>query len=349
MDHWPDIAQLPLVIDSVAHGRIDPPAGFGEAHATRTIHFEGAGCEGIGEDITLFLGDAPELPLAGEWTLGSFCEHLDALEQWPEADPDPQFGDMARRWRNWAFESAALDLALAQSGRNLQDVVGREARPVRYVNSFGMQDADIVGTARRRLERYPQLRFKLDVTASWTDEVAADLAATGAVDIVDFKGRYGMEIEDPAALPALYERVIAAFPDALIEDPHDLPEITAIVAPHAHRVSYDAPVHTVADLDTQPVDAQTCNIKPSRIGRLCDLFALYDACERRGVAIYGGGMGELGIGRGQIQLLAATFSPDGPNDIAPSAFNALVPEPGLPLSPLDPRPAAAGFRRLPDA
>ena len=33
--------------------------------------------------------------------------------------------------------------------------------------------------------------------------------------------------------------------------------------------------------------------------------------------MYGGGMGELGVARGQIQLLAAMFSPDGPNDIAP--------------------------------
>jgi hypothetical protein len=51
---------------------------------------------------------------------------------------------------------------------------------------------------------------------------------------------------------------------------------------------------------------------------LRDLFALYAACEERGVALYGGGMGELGVARGQIQLLAAMFSPDGPNDIRAS-------------------------------
>ena len=60
-------------------------------------------------------------------------------------------------------------------------------------------------------------------------------------------------------------------------------------------------------------------------------------------------MGELGVARGQIQLLAALFSPDGPNDIAPPGFNALDPAPGLPESPLDPDPAPAGFRRRPDA
>ncbi len=45
---------------------------------------------------------------------------------------------------------------------------------------------------------------------------------------------------------------------------------------------------------------------------------------------YGGGQYELGAGRGQIQLLAALFHPDGPNDIAPGGYDALDPEPGLP-------------------
>ena len=61
--------------------------------------------------------------------------------------------------------------------------------------------------------------------------------------------------------------------------------------------------------------------------------------------MYGGGMGELGVARGQIQLLASMFSPDGPNDIAPSDFNALDPAPGLETSPLLVRPAATGLRR----
>ena len=168
------------------------------------------------------------------------------------------------------------------------------------------------------------------------------------MQIVDFKGRYGLELEDPDGLPALYERVLAGLPDALVEDPHDRPEITALLEPHAARVSFDAPIHTVADLDAQPLRAQTFNIKPSRVGRLSDLFALYAACEERGLALYGGGMGELGVARGQIQLLAAMFSPDAPNDIAPPGFNALEPAAGLPPSPLAADPAPAGFRRNAD-
>ena len=37
---------------------------------------------------------------------------------------------------------------------------------------------------------------------------------------------------------------------------------------------------------------------------------------------YGGGQYELGVGRGQIQYLAAIFHPDAPNDIAPAGYDA---------------------------
>ncbi len=346
MDCWPAVAELPLTIAALDYGQLDPGPGFGEAHSSRLVRLAGDGHEGLGEDITLFMEQPPpDLVLAGRWTLGDFCEHLAGVEQW---SAPPQW-EMARRWRNWAYESAALDLALAQAGRALHDVVGREPRPVTYVNSLGLGEPASVGTILRRLERYPSLRFKLDAAVTWTPEIVDALVGTGAVHTIDFKGQYGLEVEDEAALAELYERLLAQFPDALIEDPHDLPAIAALVEPHTGRVSYDAPIHTVADLDAVPVAARTFNVKPSRVGRLCDLFALYAACEDRGLAMYGGGMGELGVARGQIQLLAAMFSPDGPNDIAPPGFNALDPQEALPSSPLEPDPAPTGFRRRPDA
>jgi hypothetical protein len=80
------------------------------------------------------------------------------------------------------------------------------------------------------------------------------------------------------------------------------------------------------------------------VGRLRDLFALYAACEERGLAMYGGGMGELGPARMQIQLLASLFHPDGPNDVAPPAFNLPEPVEGLPASPLVVSKPPFGFR-----
>src|SRR5205085_2557646 len=95
-----------------------------------------------------------------------------------------------------------------------------------------------------------------------------EVAATGAVDTIDFKGHYGIEVEDPEALGALYDRVLAAFPDAYLEDPHDLPGIAERLADELERVSYDAPIHGAADIGATPLAARVVNVKPSRIGGL---------------------------------------------------------------------------------
>jgi hypothetical protein len=171
-----------------------------------------------------------------------------------------------------------------------------------------------------------------------------DLVATGAVDILDFKGQYGLETGEIAALASMYEHALDRFGDVILEDPHDLPEIGGLVAPHAARVSYDAPIHAVADLDATPLASRIVNVKPSRLGSLSALFDLYDHCERQGLGMYGGGMGEIGVGRGQVQLLASMFHADAPNDVAPAAFNAPELADGLAPSPLAPPTDLTGFR-----
>src|SRR5207237_8606196 len=79
-----------------------------------------------------------------------------------------------------------------------------------------------------------------------------EVAATGAVDTIDFKGQYGFEVKDPEALAALYDHVLAAFPDAYLEDPHDLPEIEQRLGDHLARVSYDAPIRDAEDIGATP-------------------------------------------------------------------------------------------------
>jgi L-alanine-DL-glutamate epimerase-like enolase superfamily enzyme len=251
---------------------------------------------------------------------------------------------VALRLRNWAFESAALDLALRQAGRALHDVLGMEPRAVRFVNSLGLGEEPSIEPVRRRLERSPGVRFKLDAEVTWAPELVDEVAATGAVDTIDFKGQYGFEVEDPQALGALYDRVLAAFPDAYLEDPHDLPEIAQRLGDHLERVSYDSPIRNAQDIGATPLAARVVNVKPSRIGSLRALFDVYARCAREGRPMYGGGMGELGVGRGQIELLAALFHADAPNDVAPSAYNEDDPRGDLPASPLAPRPEPTGFR-----
>jgi L-alanine-DL-glutamate epimerase-like enolase superfamily enzyme len=295
------------------------------------------------EDGTSLHEARPTLPLAGEWTLAGFCDHLATLDPWPK----PPEWEVARSWRNWAFESAALDLALRQAGRPLHDVLGLEPQPLRFVNSLGLGEDPSIEPVRRRLARSPGVRFKLDAETTWSPALVEEVAAAGAVDTIDFKGHYGLEVKDPEALGPLYDHVLAAFPDAYLEDPHDLPEIAQRLCDQLDRVSYDAPIHSAEDIGATPLAARVVNVKPSRIGSLRALFEVYARCTRERRPMYGGGMGELGVGRGQIELLAALFHADAPNDVAPSAYNEDEPEGGLPPSPLTPRPEATGFRWAP--
>jgi hypothetical protein len=196
----------------------------------------------------------------------------------------------------------------------------------------------------RRLESYPTLRFKLDPVSGWDDELIAKLVETGAVDSVDFKGHYKGTVVDQPPDPALYERVVRAFPDAWIEDPALTDETDPLLEPHRDRITWDAPIHSVADIDALPFAPKMVNIKPSRFGPLASLFAGYDYCEQHGIGAYGGGQFELGPGRGHIQYLASLFHPDTPNDVAPSDYNLHEPPAGLPASPLEPAIDSVGFR-----
>ena len=300
---------------------------------TTVVRLRGDGHEGEGEDVTWYteaheqhLAAGAVLPLAGSWTLESFSEAL--------AIDEP--------WRRWAYESAALDLALRQSSRSLADAVGREARSINFVASPGLGEPPTVDPVRRFLELYPELRFKLDPSGEWTEELIAELAATGAVVTVDMKAYYAQDDVPPD--PELYRRVAEGFGEALIEDPAQVPETLAVLEPHRDRVTWDAPIHSLADVEALPFRPRALNSKPSRFGTLQALLEFYDWAEAEGIALYGGGMFELGPGRGQIQYLASLFHPDAPNDVAPGGYNAREPQPGLPRSPL-PRPGNdPGFR-----
>jgi hypothetical protein len=109
-------------------------------------------------------------------------------------------------------------------------------------------------------------------------------------------------------------------------------------------VTWDAPIHSVQDIENAPWPPRSINIKPSRFGSVRRLFDAYDYCAAHDIAAYGGGQWELGPGRGHIQYLASLFHPDTPNDVAPGGYNAPEPPRGLPESPLEPTPAATGFR-----
>jgi len=347
MNTYSLVSDLPVEIDSYElEGRSVQVSPEFERRTT-VIRLRGRDEEGIGEDVTYsaedqeaFQAEGPSLPLAGSHhTVDSFSELLERLSLWPSGPGLEQF----RPYRRWAFESAALDLALRQAGQSLAQVLARRPKPVRFVASMRFGDPATIAPLRAWLDLYPDLRVKLDPTATWDESLVADLVATGAVDILDFKGAYeGTPVDQPPD-PTLYARVALAFPDAWLEDPALDEETDPVLEPHRTRITWDAPIHSVADIAGLPFPPRTLNFKPSRFGSIRRLFEGYDHCEENAIGMYGGGQFELGPGRGQIQYLASLFHPDSPNDVAPAAYNA-KPAPGLPTSPLAPQPEKAGFR-----
>jgi hypothetical protein len=342
------IRDLPLVVDSYSLEPLEAEVSSEFTRLSTVIRLSGGGHDGVGEDVTydaldhIALQDAgPEHPLAGEWTIESFSNELDLLELFPS----PPVREPSLDYRRWAFESASLDLALRQAGRSLAEVMERDPRPVTFVVSLRLGEPATIEPVRRRLESYPTLRFKLDPTNSWTEELVQELVDTGAVDSVDLKGLYRGTVVDVQPDPALYAMVAEAFPHAWIEDPDlSVPELSEALSGAHDRITWDAPIHSIRDIEALPFPPKMVNVKPSRFGPLHELFATYDYCEERGIGAYGGGQFELGPGRGQIQYLASLFHPDTPNDVAPSLYNLAEPPAGLPVSPLEPRVEPIGFR-----
>jgi hypothetical protein len=345
------LAELPLEIDSYT---LEPRSRRWSPEferLTTIIHLHGGGEEGLGEDVT-YAPDlqtaqqekGPVLPLAGRWTLDTFSQQLDDFDLFHGADPGmPAFRD----YRRWAFESAAADLALRQAGRSLADVLGREPEPIHFVVSLRLGEPPSIEPVTRRLAAYPGLQFKLDYAAAWDEELLAALAATGAVESIDFKGAYKGTPVDVDTVPELYRRCAEVFPQAWLEDP-DLtdPGADEALRPFRDRITWDAPIHGVADIEALPFQPRTINVKPSRIGTWKKLLHTYEWCAERGITNYGGGQSELGVGRGQIQYLASIFHAAEANDIAPSGYDWLdFPESGLPSNPLPPDLEPTGFRR----
>ena len=313
------------------------------------IVLRGGGREGRGEDVTYAAEDHDDYPaalaLAGEWTLDDFSRHLGGLELFPGRPPQQE---SFRNYRRWAFESAALDLALRQQGRSLGAALGLDYRPVRFAVSTRL---DIVPW----LAVDPDLEFKLDPTPEWDLETMRRIAATGRVRVLDFKSFYeGSPVDNPPD-PVQYRSAADVFPATILEDPAlEGPAREALRGEEA-RFSFDAPVHSWDDVVALTARAwagaptggiagtlRHLNIKPSRFGSLRALLECVESARAAGTELYGGGQFELGVGREHIQALASLFYPAGSNDVAPRDYHGEA-RAGVPRSPLVPLVQAPGF------
>ncbi|MEI7760688.1 MAG: hypothetical protein WCJ67_07950 [Thermoleophilia bacterium] len=301
----------------------------------------GRGEEGRGEDVTFDVADRRALLDAGlpeglyaAQTVGD----VTALLRDCKLTAAPPRWEAVHRYRFWAIEAAALDLALCQGGIGIAEALGRTPSPLHFVVSRKVDgNEDFLDLLRR----FPGLSFKLDVTSGWTEAVASTIAASGAVATLDLKGTSPGSSVYLEPDPALYERVSRLFPTVWLEDPGLTPATARVLAAHRARIAWDEPVGSVDDV---PVEAGAVNVKPARIGSIQGVLSLLEHCARCAIPVYGGGQSEIGPGRGQAQILASLFYPTAPNDLAPPGYNDAGPGTKLPPSPLAPVAGVTGFR-----
>lgn len=310
------LAGLTVAVDGAA-GRCaevalpDYPDG---SRPTGVVTLSGGGERGSGELVAFTMREqqhfrddvVPRVP-AGRGRLDAFADAVRAIARTP--------------WERAALEAAAIDLALRQARTNCAQLLGIVPAPARYVLSFGpLADPTTALAAAEPLD------VKLDAHPGWSDDALAALAASGRVAVVDWKG---------GGTRADHERVHAALPEALVEDPAAgggawSPGLVA-------RLAADAPIVTAADVERADAPGAAVNLKPARMGGVLEALDAAARCARLGCPIYLGGMWEVGPGRQQLRVLAALVAPDGPNDVAPLTHAG----PRPPRLKLD--PAAIGF------
>jgi hypothetical protein len=340
VSHYDAVSDLDLRIDAIGAERHEQQVP-GMTRATTVVELrDGKGTVGRGEDVTYATAahDAFDPAafdgLTGAYTVDSFSRAVAERDLFPGHDPDQA---AYRNYRRWAFESAALDLALRRSGTGLASALGRAYDPVRFVASPRLGDPPSADRARALREAHPDLGLKLDPTPGWDEALIDALNGVGGVRTLDLKGWYSGTAVDQPADPDLYARVRDAFPAALIEDPAVTEATRPVLEPAVDRLAWDYPVTRPGDLDALPFEPRHVNVKPSRFGSVERLFDTIGRCRDRGIDLYGGGQFELDVGRAHCQAIASLWYPDGPNDLAPSAYNGADADPAaLSGPPLDP-------------
>ena len=133
----------------------------------------------------------PSADLRGAHTIRSLSARLDAMDRFPGVDEVPAMWQAMADYRRWAFESAALDLALRQAGMSLGTRSGSSTAPVRFCVSAA-RPGGVAGASTRRWSSSSTRR------RTGAREYMERLQATGRVACVDLKSYYeGTVVDNP--------------------------------------------------------------------------------------------------------------------------------------------------------
>jgi hypothetical protein len=347
MKFYRQIADLSLDIEEYNFNIVQSDTSSGFTRATTVISLHGNGETGYGEDVATdptvhqtLVEENPDFPLRDAFTHHEFSTAIDSIDLYHGHVPPHE---IFRNYRRWAFESAALDLALKQNDTNLAALLGYEYNPIRFVVSTRLGEPSTFDRIETLLQYNPDLEFKLDPTPDWSDRLINQLTDSGRVQILDLKGNAPRTSLAQPANPDLYQRIIDAFPDSILEDPVFTDETRPLFTGHEDRVSWDAQITGVESVESVPFQPEFLNIKPQRFGSVESLLDTIEYCKQNSIRPYGGGQFELDVGRKYLHELASLFYPEAPNDVAPRIYNKSEIAGDLPRSPLSPPTDSPGL------
>ena len=345
------LADLPLEVEDYTLERararrlqrLHPPV---DRHPPR-----GGGHEGLGEDVTYDGVDhvasrTPGRPAAGR-----------ALHAWRTFCRPPRRRSTCSRPSRCATSrastgagrssSAALDLALRQAGQPLHEVLGREPRPVTFVVSLRLGEPATLAPLAPAAGALPgaalQARPDRELDAR-ADRASSPPPAPSTRSTS--RALYRGTVVDNPADPVLYRRVAEAFPEAWIEDPDlDSPRPADALADAHDRITWDAPIHSVVDIEALPFPPQDGQRQALALRRRCaSCSAPTTTAPSTASAPTAAASSSSGRGAGRSSTSRRCSIPTRPTTSRRAATTRPTARPGLPLSPLEPVPSAVGFR-----
>ena len=224
------------------------------------------------------------LPFAGEWTLDAFSRHLDGLDLFHGVEPTmPAY----REYRRWAVESAAADLALRQAGTSLAEALGRTPEPITFVVSLRLGEPPSLEPVTPPPRGLPVPAVQARLVAGVGRRVRRrarrrPAPSSRSTSRAPTRGRSSTSRPTRRSTGASPR----SCPEAWMEDPDlTVPEADAALEPHRDRITWDAPIHGVADIEKLAFLPRTINVKPSRIGTWRELLRTYEWCAERDITL----------------------------------------------------------------
>jgi O-succinylbenzoate synthase len=276
------------------------------------------GVIGWGEDVSplgvVYVGDSPHESFVSLRMLAELAGHrtIDVEEMFSES----WWGVTGHNYAKHALESALWDAHARTHGMSLKDALGGTRNVITPGVVIGIHSSidDLEASVQARVaEGYR--RIKLKIQPGWDLDVVRHARAIVGDEFilqVDANGAYSRA--DINVLCQLEE-----FNIQLLEQPFaadDFESHVDLSASTSTPICLDESIMNVSDLMTA-IEMNACsvvNIKPSRVGSICDAVRLQEIATTHGLDSWVGGMLETGIGRASCLALASragfTLTPD---------------------------------------